>query len=90
MPLTELLTKVKAIKMSNDAGHCHRAIAPRRAKGKFKFVILYILIAVDMSLRCFSLDHSIIQAASKTYNSYMSPPKMVSNRFGDCWFLCDA
>lgn len=53
MPLAELLTEVKAIKMSNDTGHCHRAIAPRRAKGKFKFVILHILIAVDMSLLCF-------------------------------------
>lgn len=90
MPLAELLTKVKAIKMSNDAGHCHRAIAPRRAKGKFKLVILHILIAVDMSLQCYLLDHSIIQAGRKTYNSYMSPAKMVSNRFSDCWFLCDA
>lgn len=90
MPLAELLTKVKAIKMSNDAGHGHRAIAPRRAKGKVKFVIFHILIAIDMSLRCFLLDHSIIQAARKTYNSYMSPAKMISNRFGDCWFLCHA
>lgn len=90
MPLAELLTKVKAIKMSNDTSHCHRAIAPRRAKGKFEFVIFHILIAVDMSLQCFSLDHSIILAARKTYNSYMSPAKMISNRFGDCRFLCDA
>lgn len=60
MPLAELLTKVKAIKMSNDTGHRHRAIAPRRAKSKFKFVILHVLITVNVSLQSL-LDYSIIR-----------------------------
>lgn len=89
MPFAELLTKVKAVKMSNDTGHRHRAIAPRRAKGEFKFVILHILITVDMSLQ-FLLDRSIVEAGRNTHNIYMPPAKMVSNRFGDCWFLSDA
>ena len=41
----------KIVEMANNTGHHDRAVTPWLVKGEFEFIVLYILISGDVSLR---------------------------------------
>lgn len=52
VPFPILLIKIKTVKMANDTGHGHRAIAPWCPKREIELVILDIGITSYISLDC--------------------------------------
>lgn len=49
-PVSIVLCEVPAHKMTRDAGHSHRAIAPWPSKREGELIVLHILIAAYVSL----------------------------------------
>lgn len=52
VPFPILLIEIEAVKMANDTGHSHRAIAPWCSKREIELVILDIWITSYVSLHC--------------------------------------
>lgn len=50
LPASVLAVEIEARKMTNHAGHSHRAVSPRATKVEVKLVVLDILIPADRML----------------------------------------
>ena len=50
VPFPIMLVEIKAVKMTDNTGHGHGAVAPRLPKGEIEFVILDISITSNVFL----------------------------------------
>ena len=87
-PLPILLGELELVQVAKYTGHGDVATSPWLAKVEFKFVVLHENVAGDRILR--HMSKVLCDEDCQTYASDLTSAQMLSDGFGNCWFLSHA